>query len=72
MNRNQFTDLAWDCRNVLREVADDVQALIDSPRTDEDYKIERDPRFSEGFFVELRRLADAVRAHAYKEGSPLR
>jgi hypothetical protein len=58
----------------LRWVVDELLALKDNPKVDEDYKLEweSNQNLTKEFFEGLNKLTFAVSEYCGKEGSPLR
>ncbi len=70
MTRHELRLHALAVLGELGEIDGDLRSVDMDPRLDEDYKIERQPKFKPEFFEELQRRAKALREHMYGPESP--
>lgn len=72
MTRNELLAISEPCIEDLRWVVDWLTSLEWLPSVDEDYKVERQPKYTKEFFDGLKALTSAVSQHCSQESSPFR
>jgi hypothetical protein len=70
MTRNEMLKASEACISDLAGLVEEMQNWEYTPRYDEDYKVEREPRFNQAFFDELKVLTAAVARHCAQKDSP--
>lgn len=70
MNRDEMRERASDCIGDLDGIVEEMRHWIDGSRYDEDYKVERETKFNQAFFAELKVLTAAVAKRCAQEDSP--
>jgi hypothetical protein len=70
MTRDELRVYAQAIIGELYDIDGDLRRVDTDSRLDEDYKIERQPKFKREFFEELERRAKALHEHMYGPDSP--
>lgn len=70
MTRDEMREAAYECIGDLNGLVEEMRHWIDGSRYDEDYKVEREPKFNPEFFAELKALTSAVSKRCAQEDSP--
>lgn len=70
MTRDEMRDASSDCADDLSGIIEEIRWWRDGSKYDEDYKVEREPKFNPEFFAELKALTSAVAKRCAQEDSP--
>lgn len=66
MTRDELEKRVGPVASLVAGIGDDLFCLLRNPAYDEDYKVERETRFTPEFFDRLKELAEALSEHAMK------